>query len=289
MAKVLGDDQDNDLSAQGTNLDDEVYGFGGDDHLVGGAGSDLLDGGSGDDMLVGGGGADTLAGGAGNDLLVAGGDDDILIGGRDDDTLNGGGGSDTFVFNFTIGQAIEAMQMSPVFVDTNGNGKIDQNEFVLQYREWLEAVGVDGEDGGSNVRFIWHQNSSTDPLVFLEGQDVNGPVSSILLSNGQTRYYEGISITTTNQAITESDGNDIIVQWHTNEPNNDTIELHGLADLTDAQLDQLFDLSYADADGEGGGNDAVLTWDGGSITILNTGNQWTDTLAFFHDPQVQLL
>jgi hypothetical protein len=79
------------------------------------------------------------------------------------------------------------------------------------------------------------------------------------------------------------------VQWHTNEPNNDTIELQGLAGLTDTQLDQLFDLNYADVDGLGGANDAVLTWDGGSITILNAGDQWSDVSAFFHDPQVHLL
>ena len=273
MAVVFGTSGDDTLNATGANWGDSIYGFGGNDLLIGGARADLLDGGADNDTLVGGGGNDTLTGGTGDDML------------------NGGGGSDTFVFNFTIAQSGATTAVFPGF-DPGADGVLSENEFILHYRAWLQSIGIDGPDANSSVDFTWHQNSSTNPLASLEGWTTDGPVSSIVLSNGQTRYYEA-TVTqggTGSLFISASDGNDTIMQWHTNSQNNDVIQLNGLAGLTAGQLDALFDLSYGDFGGDAGTQDALLTWDGGSITILDVGvNYWTDTSAFFNDPQVQLL
>ena len=88
---------------RGQDGDDRLIGGGGDDALFGGFGSDKIRGDGGDDIIYGGGGDDLLSGGAGDDLLTGETDDDIirgdggddqLLGGRGEDTLRGGTGDD---------------------------------------------------------------------------------------------------------------------------------------------------------------------------------------------------
>ena len=112
-----------DVTIQGTNAADALFGgggaeniqgLGGADKLIGGAGDDNIDGGSGNDRLQGGdgddvmyggnssvngknveaGGDDTLFGQAGDDQLDGGDGDDMLSGGTGDDVLIGGIGAD---------------------------------------------------------------------------------------------------------------------------------------------------------------------------------------------------
>jgi hypothetical protein len=53
-------------------------------------------------------------------------------------------------------------------------------------------------------------------------------------------------------------------------------------------LNALFDLATTDTNGDSINDSTVLSWDGGSITILGTTTWGNDVLAFFHDDQVHL-
>jgi len=65
----------------------------------------------------------------------------------------------------------------------------------------------------------------------------------------------------------------------------DTIELRGLAGITAVEFDLLFNINTDDVDGDGN-QDSVLSWDGGSITIL--GSTWGDIGDFYNDSRVDL-
>ena len=86
------------ITLRGGEAADTLTGGDGDDEIHGGGGGDTLDGWSGNDTLYGGDGDDTLNGGGGADRLFGGRGDDRLYGGLGDDTLYGGLGADTFAF-----------------------------------------------------------------------------------------------------------------------------------------------------------------------------------------------
>lgn len=93
-----GDDsiRGSDLADQlnGFGGEDTVRGLGGDDTLRGGLGPDLLDGGAGNDLLRGGAGEDALLGQAGNDTLYGDSDADLLLGDAGNDLIYMGSGDD---------------------------------------------------------------------------------------------------------------------------------------------------------------------------------------------------
>jgi Tol biopolymer transport system component len=81
----------------GTELGDDILGFGGNDRLVGVPGvfvGDTLEGGTGNDALVGTQNPDVLDGGPGADTLEGGFSGDIVTGGSGRDVIRGGGGAD---------------------------------------------------------------------------------------------------------------------------------------------------------------------------------------------------
>ena len=78
---------------------DDLYGGAGDDSLFGHVGDDYLSGDGGDDTLTGGDGQDHLTGGAGADSLSGNLQNDTLIGGAGSDLLFGGAGDDLLVGN----------------------------------------------------------------------------------------------------------------------------------------------------------------------------------------------
>ena len=121
---------------------------------------------------------------------------------------------------------------------------------------------------------------------------MNGAVSSVQVQQGantDTNYYEGTVTVggsgTGAPVITSSEGNDTIAQFQSAGPNVDTIELRGLAGITAVEFDLLFNLNTDDVDGDGN-QDSVLSWDGGSITIL--GSTWGDIGDFYNDSRVDL-
>ncbi len=150
----------------------------------------------------------------------------------------------------------------------------------------MDQDKLDGPDG-----------PPTDPLIdFLEGVTTDdSTIESVNVPAGRgftTWFYED-TVTTVAAgggpaAISASDGHDTIVQFQNAGPNADTIELDGLAGLTDAQLSDLFDLTTIDTNGDSIADSTLLSWDGGSIKILGS-TGWANELAFFHDAHVLLL
>jgi Ca2+-binding RTX toxin-like protein len=82
------------ITANGTTLDDVMFGSRNDDVLNGAAGNDTLLGGIGNDRLLGSSGNDDLIGGDGNDSIGGGSESDYLEGDAGNDALNGGSGRD---------------------------------------------------------------------------------------------------------------------------------------------------------------------------------------------------
>jgi Ca2+-binding RTX toxin-like protein len=97
MAVINGNNGNNLLI--GTNLADNIHGFGGNDLVLGRAGNDFLDGGIGFDRIFGHAGKDFLFGRAGND---------ILDGGVGADRMEGGAGNDLFIVDNVADQTVEA-------------------------------------------------------------------------------------------------------------------------------------------------------------------------------------
>ena len=269
-----------------------------DDVISGGKSADTIEAGDGNDIVNSGAGDDVVDGGEGNDQINAGSGDDILIGGAGDDVLNGGGGSDTFRFTFVVEAAgTTTLTYDPVPLDydaPSGNpnnpnpadGQVSQSEFAQfqqDYEEWLDA----------NAPADYEYNApQDDPLTSASDPDlVDGTVSDVTLTNGQTRYWEStIEVEGGGDpVITSSEGNDTITSFQDAGPNVDTIEFFGLSTLTDAQLDALFDLELVDTNNDGTMDATRLVWDGGSIQIGGTTEWDTDVVSFFHDDQVSLL
>ena len=86
-----------DITQNGTDESENLYGGSGNDQLTAGGGNDSLWGGAGDDHLYGQGGNDRLYGEAGNDTLQGGDGLDILVGGDGSDSLDGGAGDDVLI------------------------------------------------------------------------------------------------------------------------------------------------------------------------------------------------
>ncbi len=257
----------------GTDDNDVLNGSKGADSIDGGAGADIINSGAGDDVIFG---------GEGDDKLNAGAGDDILYGGVGNDVLNGGGGSDRFVFNFTVTTG----QSTVTFAGFNSgsDGKLQQNEFMQQYNAFLVANGIDPT--------TFNANGSTDPLP----DNPDGSVESALIYGGgpnpvtHVRYYENTLYISGQPEISASDGHDTITSFQNAGQNVDSIVLNGLAGLSDADLDALFNLTLIDTNGDGIADATSLVWgDGmGSIQIGGTTEWGTDVLAFLHDGQVLL-
>ena len=97
----------------GDEGNDELSGGAGKDYLTGGPGNDAIDGGSAHDVLEGGEGSDTLTdtsgnnlfnAGTGNDSLAGGSGNELFIGGAGNDTITTGSGADILAFNRGDGQ-----------------------------------------------------------------------------------------------------------------------------------------------------------------------------------------
>ena len=94
----LGNPRGENLSNEGSNGDDTIYGGAGSDTINGGGGNDTIYGGSGGDNLDGNGELDTLYGGSGNDTIKGSNGNDEIIGGYGADNLEGGNGADRFIY-----------------------------------------------------------------------------------------------------------------------------------------------------------------------------------------------
>ena len=118
------------LSANGTDLANQitgnagantVHGYGGNDKVTAGGGNDRLYGDLGNDTISSEAGNDLLRGGGGSDRLQGGDGADKLYGDAGTDTLTGGNGADSFYFHSNFGRD----QISDFSVSGNDLLKID--------------------------------------------------------------------------------------------------------------------------------------------------------------------
>jgi Ca2+-binding RTX toxin-like protein len=187
MAIIDGTDFDDDLygfassdDIEGYFGDDLIYGYGGNDDLYGGGdhdsingglGNDYLSGGSGDDDLYGSSGHDDLYGGSGLDYLSGGSGDDLLSGGSGRDTLIGGTGEDLFVFT----KGTSGLSTSTVDTITDWNRVYDSIDMTVRgtagnYREAktsATSIGsalIRAEDlfPSASIKHVFLYNSKTD-------------------------------------------------------------------------------------------------------------------------------
>lgn len=252
------------------------------DFLNGGSGDDTIEALSGDDFLIGDLGDDLLLGGAGNDELNGDAGSDTLVGGADDDALFGGEDGDVFAFAF----AVETSGGEPVTLVAPDFDGLTQSQFVKAYKAWLLENGIDVDDPDSG--WTWSQNDEEAPLRF-NGEAVGVAEAVDVITGRKTKErWIATEIPTGESgegetAITGSDGNDTIFDFDA----ADVIEFAGLGGLDAATLDALFDITVADVDGSGAA-DTVLSWAGGSLTVLD----WTfgdgSLAAFFASDQVVL-
>lgn len=91
-------------SIRGNEGDDFLLGGQGDDFIRGDVGADLIGGNEGNDRILGGGDNDSLYGDAGNDEIQGGDGDDFVGGGAGVDRLWGNAGGDIFLFAPVDGQ-----------------------------------------------------------------------------------------------------------------------------------------------------------------------------------------
>ena len=218
----------------GTAVNDIIFGDQFANRLEGLAGDDALNGRGGDDVVIGGEGNDILVGGAGNDSLF-GGDGDDLIGGRiGDDVIEAGAGADT-----VVGQLGDDI-IEGGFGDDALNG----------------GGGFDIIDGGAG----------DDVILGRSGADfIDGSVGNDELNGG-----------TGDDRIEGAGGDDILIGgadadvliYRTTDFGNDTVFRY-LDGVDSFEVSTLLADSFADLTIEQVGADAVISFAGGTITLVN--------------------
>ena len=233
----------------------------GADHLAGGAGSDSIAGLAGDDVieendgdgtLYGNQGSDMLHGGQGADTLYGGQDNDVVYGNQGDDTLHGNKGDDT----------LYGGQDNDVVYGNQGDDTLHGNlgDDTLYGGQGNDVVlGNEGND-------TLYGNKGNDTLHGGQGDDtIHGGQGDDMIFGGQGNdvidFGHGGSDTFV--ATHGDNGADTIVNFE-----------HGSDHLA---LGTAFDnLSIAD-DGHG---DAVVSFDGGTITLMGVSADQLDASDF---------
>ena len=269
--------------------DDSLRGWFGDDTLTGGAGNDTLIGGRGGDRLDGGAGMDTLYGQIGNDILSGGGEADFLSGGPGNDELSGGAGGDELRGGFgedtlnggSGADTLRGFKGNDLLLGGEGNDWLRGNtgEDTLiggAGADTLDGAGRDDiRDGlnedGAGTRIIdtaSYAGSSEGVRVDLaagiaSGGDADGDTllnieNLIGSANADTLAGDG--------GANRIDGGGGADEFVFAAADGDTVgDFQGGIDMiriTTAGIDGFTDITVADA-----GNDARISWGGGSITL----------------------
>ncbi len=198
---LIGDDNQNRITASsfigrvvldGLGQDDILTGTSQSDSLLGGDGDDSLVGNDGNDWLDGDTGFDTLAGGKGTDTMLGGAQDDIISDGQDgyEDSIMGGEGIDTFLDTL-------ANPASLIF-SSSANEYREQAGAVVNFMAEMEVIEITGSGGHDFI----------DCSTF-EGQvTLNGGAGDDTLTGG---FGDDLLFSTLgNNLITGSPGNDVI-------------------------------------------------------------------------------
>ncbi|MEH2165099.1 MAG: calcium-binding protein [Nostoc sp.] len=160
----------------GKSQNDTIYGDEGNDTLDGGAGNDTLNGGTGNDNLYGGIGFDTLNGGDGNDRIF---DTDGIV--------DGGAGTDTLIADysqFDNGSGVEVayLRQNAIFSRLTGNPVLNYSNI-----ERFEITGTQYADvlRGAPGNDILNGGAGNDALFGGAGNDtLNGGAGNDILTGG---------------------------------------------------------------------------------------------------------
>lgn len=196
LTQVTGD-----ITQDGTDESENLYGGSGNDTLAAGGGNDSLWGGEGNDTLEGGTGNDRLYGEAGNDTLQGGDGLDILVGGDGSDSLDGGADNDVLIGDGQgdLQSVIEDAVNAETFRDFLDLKSPEELESYMSRFE-TEHDGNDTLEGGDG-----------DDLLFGMGGDDQldgGAGDDILIGGSGNDFLDG---GTGEDAIFGGAGNDIIV------------------------------------------------------------------------------
>ncbi|WP_427453173.1 calcium-binding protein [Litorimonas sp. WD9-15] len=281
----------------GTEFDELITGLAGNDILNGRAGDDTLLGGEGNDMLIGGAGDDTISGESGDDRILAGSGDDIVEGGAGVDDILGGSGND-FIFggdgdDLIDGQAnndiIEGGAGRDTIFGGNGNDLIkgQSGNDALRGGDGNDRVeGGTGNDflGGAGGHDLLIGGTGHDRLYGGSGQDTlfGQQGNDLLVGGGGNDRLVGAA---GNDVLDGQAGDDILEGGSANDnltggSGADTFVLSRFAatttvtDFTDGvdvlDLSDFSDTDIANAlDGAVQQNsDTVLTFANGSVLVL---------------------
>jgi hypothetical protein len=194
--------------------------------------------------------------------------------------LVGGGQADTFKFNFTFAGSGGSWVVKNTFNTSFADGT-KQGDFSSVYSAFL-AASIPDSDGDGVKEYTHDQNSETDPLTI--GEAVSGApqigdlkveasnIDSVEVKTGNTTatrwYAQTITVyewqeTTT---ATSADGHDTIHGFNWGE---DTLDLSGLAGMSQSQFESMFKLTQLDVDGDGELDSVfALADDSWSVTLL---------------------
>lgn len=213
---------------------DEIYGGGGADEISGGYGNDDIYGEGGDDALSGGAGNDLLDGGEGDDALSGGTGNDVLVGGEGDDGLSGGAGNDTFRFTFGLKANTQTLNFFEYAENPAQQANLNAwNNAYAEWTAWVNSLGGEwGDDQGAALAVNWNGKVRDFTQQFV-AEDVEATIT--------TYEFDG-------------EGVDVISDWNT----GDTLEFAG---LTADNWDDFLDVALI-------GSDTVVSWAGGSITVV---------------------
>ena len=276
---VTGSDHDDVLTGDaGRNV---LIGRAGADTLNGKAGHDLLQGGDQNDRLIGDRGRDTLDGGAGNDTLNGGAGTDQISGGKGKDLLNGGDAKDTL--NGDGGNdTLNGQQGQDILAGGNGRDSLSggtENDSLDGGAGQDTLKGGDGDDslrGGSQADTLSGEKGR-DTLIGNGGNDLlkGGGQGDLLRGNSGKDTLNGGAGNDTLNGGSGADtflfngdtntGHDQITDF---QNGTDVIEISGAVGFGDLTITQ------------GGGN-TVISWSGGSVTLLGeTGTINEDDFMF---------
>lgn len=278
---------------KGSEEDDAFAGKGGRDVIKGFAGEDDLIGGNGADTLYGGKGQDRLQGGNGDDALNGGKGDDQLFGGKDDDTLQGGGGNDDLYGNKGVDLLLGQGGNDELY---GGNGRDEliggggadhlyggNGDDLLYGNGDNDALyGGKGDDtlkGGAGIDRMWGGNGK-DTLIGGGGLDtLYGGAGSDTLKGGAgaDTLYGGKG----NDTLTGGADGDIFV-FDGDSSQDRILDFDFFGDFDFIRFDDGPD-SFDDLTVGGDADAAVISWDGGSVTLVGYDVADVQSFMFFFE------
>jgi Ca2+-binding RTX toxin-like protein/subtilisin-like proprotein convertase family protein len=136
-----------------------INGSDGNDILWGNDGNDIINGENGDDHIVGGRGDDILSGGDGNDIIKGYDGDDLIIGGKGADVMIGGAGNDQFIFTDLTHSTDSETDLILDFI----RGEDQINLSSLGFDSITQGVGSNSSTNGLEYHFEGGNTIIDDP------------------------------------------------------------------------------------------------------------------------------